>query len=369
MAEFLNIETKEDSPAKVQNLIGTPTKYYIKATELNKIVEAVNDLDSRVSVTSDRIVASTGFVIVDGEFILNADNAWEISGSQFTNLQSLSEQIVLASFGMKRQVIALLTSVNTFYLKYGQEHPSSPPKPEKDAGTFILTDFTVSDTEIGTPSEPITGSLSVSKESQGIYNEVGTGTVQLVLQPNGANKYLIRNASRVDGFKFAINPEQQQSGWAGKSFFITNKTSGDLPLTKNKQGIIKLLWPSDGDMILPKDATAEFYYATEMHYVGNEFVRRGKKYILVTGNTSVTNDWDGAIIKVKANATITFPTGLIPGLEFDCATFTGATATLVQGAGVTLNSPSGLILQQKKMLTVFNDTLNTYEVRGEQTTS
>lgn len=364
MADFLNIETKEDSPAKVQNLIGIPTKNYIKASELNRIVEAVNDLDSRVSVTSDRIVASTGFVIVDGEFILNADNVWEISGSQFTNLQSLSEQIVLASFGMKRQVIALLTSVNTFYLKYGQEHPTSPPKPEKDAGTFILTDFTISDTEIGTPSEPITGSPSVSKESQGIYNEVGTGTVQLVLQPNGANKYLIRNASRVDGFKFAINPEQQQSGWAGKSFFITNKTDGDLPLTRNKQGIIKLLWPSDGDMILPKDATAEFYYATEMHYVGNEFVNKISRQITASGIVSITNAWNDAIVKIKETAIITIPSGL--QANFNCVFDSwDVEATFEEGAGVTIIGDART-LPSGKMVTLYKDGINeVFKLKGE----
>ncbi|WP_348814052.1 hypothetical protein [Flavobacterium maritimum] len=88
----------------------------------------------------------------------------------------------------------------------------------------------------------------------------------------------------------------------------------------------------------------------------------------ITGNLTLDNTYDRAIIKVKANATITVPSTLAADFSavFDC--WTGATATFVAGAGATIVE-TALILPPTKMATLYKDgSTTTYKLKGETTT-
>ncbi|MNR42588.1 hypothetical protein D3C85_1611210 [compost metagenome] len=85
----------------------------------------------------------------------------------------------------------------------------------------------------------------------------------------------------------------------------------------------------------------------------------------ITGNVTLDDTYNRAIVKVKANATITVPSTLYAGFSavFDC--WTGATATFVAGAGATIVEVE-LILPSNKMATLYKDGATaTYKLKGE----
>lgn len=89
----------------------------------------------------------------------------------------------------------------------------------------------------------------------------------------------------------------------------------------------------------------------------------------ITTSVSLDNTYDGCIVKVKSNATLTIPTGL--NSEFNCVfrTFTGVMATFAVSNGVTMDAPGGLVLAEKRMATLFKDgSSETFVLEGELTT-
>ena len=90
--------------------------------------------------------------------------------------------------------------------------------------------------------------------------------------------------------------------------------------------------------------------------------------ITITGNTTLSEIHNGAILHVTNTCNITIPTGL--DANFQCVVYAKGSiiVTFVNG-GVTLNSPSGLLLKTDKMASLFANASNTFNLLGELATS
>ena len=90
--------------------------------------------------------------------------------------------------------------------------------------------------------------------------------------------------------------------------------------------------------------------------------------IPITGNTTLSEMHNGAILNVTNTCNITVPTGL--DANFNCVVFAKGSiiVTFVNG-GVTINSPSGLLLKTDKMASLFASASNTFNLLGELATS
>lgn len=374
----INWGNKINSPDLLAYFQQFGDEHFITAEQINQVTEALNSLNTRVSNNSDGLKTNAGFSVVGNAFNLNAGNIWEIFGNIFSNSTLVTKPISFSSAGMKKQCIALLNDQNTFYLKYGPEHATSPPKPVKDNGTIELTVFTIGENSIGNPSVPVIGDPFILKNQ---FNESGdiNGRFYIYQQSN----FVISNPeiSVVRGISMINNSEENL--YPGKLHYWTNLLSTPVwfPHMDTSDPLVQFpfYFSEQVGFELKPGQTIVFFHSTVnlplpieygyLRFFSGPPRTYSKPQITVTGNTSANNDWNGAIVKVKSSAIITIPSGLIKGFEFDYATFIGATATLLTGVGVTLNSPNGLILHENKIGTIFNDTLNTYEVRGEQTTS
>ena len=95
---------------------------------------------------------------------------------------------------------------------------------------------------------------------------------------------------------------------------------------------------------------------------------RSQRVITVTGNITLSEIHNGAILHITNNCNITIPTGL--GADFACNCYVKGAfiATFVNG-GVTLNSPSGLLLKTDKMCTLYSNASNELNLLGELATS
>ena len=90
--------------------------------------------------------------------------------------------------------------------------------------------------------------------------------------------------------------------------------------------------------------------------------------IPITGNITLSETHNGAILHVTNTCNITIPTGL--DVNFQCVVYAKGSiiVTFVNG-GVTINSPSGLLLKTNKMASLFASASNTFNLLGELATS
>ena len=95
---------------------------------------------------------------------------------------------------------------------------------------------------------------------------------------------------------------------------------------------------------------------------------RSQRVITITGNTTLSEIHNGAILHITNTCNITIPTGLGANFACDCYVKGAFIATFVNG-GVTLNSPSGLLLKTDKMCTLYSNASDTFNLLGELATS
>lgn len=95
---------------------------------------------------------------------------------------------------------------------------------------------------------------------------------------------------------------------------------------------------------------------------------RSQRVITVTGNITLSEIHNGAILHITNTCSITIPTGLGTNFSCDCYVKGAFIATFVNG-GVTLNSPSGLLLKTDKMATLYSNASDTFNLLGELVTS
>lgn len=85
----------------------------------------------------------------------------------------------------------------------------------------------------------------------------------------------------------------------------------------------------------------------------------------ITGNITLDNTFNNAIVLLKANATITIPSGLAVGFNMVVKSFTGAVGTYTAGTGATVSSESdGLTQYAKSTISVIQDGANNYILIG-----
>jgi len=121
-----------------------------------------------------------------------------------------------------------------------------------------------------------------------------------------------------------------------------------------------------GGQIYGKGETIERYFDGTIYITT---LPNGQKYIDVTANATVTNDWYLAIVRIKATSTITIPSGLNRRIAFTCFAYPTITATFLAGAGETVTSAKGLVLKNGTTNSVFSDALNAVIIIGEMTVS
>lgn len=95
---------------------------------------------------------------------------------------------------------------------------------------------------------------------------------------------------------------------------------------------------------------------------------KAQRCITITGNTTLSEIHNGAILNVTNTCNITVPTGL--DFSFQCVIFAkGAIIVTFVNSGVTIYAPSGLLLKQDKMASLICTSTNNFNLTGELATS
>lgn len=328
--------------------------------------QKINQNFSELYSKFDEILVNNGFSISGQNFIVNSGTVYSIAGVQYTIASATSLPITLASTGKQRQVIAMLKIGGICALKYGEETTDFPPKPAKDANTIEWTDFPVTDSLVGNASPPVIGERYIKKESLS-DTVMAFGGSDLILPNMGRFNYILRcdsvgNFKGVSGNFLGIDNELV----VGTEVKITCDTDF-LPTLDHGDSIdgnLPFNFPGGQNLKLQRNTVAVFRFnGLDLMFesysnIGPETLALAKTYadtkstealtasrttpqFNITGNTTLTNAHNGAILKIKATCTITVPTGLVESFSCVARTFTGATCTWVEGSGFTLDSPEG----------------------------
>ena len=95
---------------------------------------------------------------------------------------------------------------------------------------------------------------------------------------------------------------------------------------------------------------------------------KSQRCITITGNTTLSENHNGAVLNVTNTCNITVPTGL--DANFNCVIFAkGAIIVTFVNSGVTIYAPSGLLLKQDKMASLICTSTNNFNLTGELATS
>ena len=184
----------------------------------------------------------------------------------------------------------------------------------------------------------------------------GSGNVLTKVQPSGSYFIIGR-----------VNRAHSTQG----SIFVKPYFNADLQERLNADNLGQIIYdelsikatPSDNDEIPMYDSvTGE---AVTAKY--SSFQKR-LKVITVTGNITLSEIHNGAILHITNTCNITIPAGLGTDFSCDCYVKGAFIATFING-GVTLNSPSGLLLKTDKMATLYSNASDTLNLLGELVTS
>ena len=365
----INWVEKVNSPDLLAALQQFGEKYYLSAEEINLIFSSINDINSRIAPLRDEILVQTGLALVGNSIVLNSAWVWKINEVISTNEDERSYPITFSASGKIRQDSVLLGQNGNSYVKRGVEGVIAI-KPAPDPNTLEATSFIVTDNSIGNPEIPGTGNVYVKKSYSselffGLSGDVASYTI-------AANYGFYIFNGPCTSFASLNLVNTAADAYVGKQLGIKNNQT--IPLTiKNSAGTgtTKFIGPNQADYVIQPGETAFFRFS----YVGNasgnyvfDFSNR-QNYTpqkTITGNTTLDKSYNGAFVKVKANATITVPSTLQN--EFDCVfrCFSGATATFVEGSSVSFDAHKGKILEPFKLGTLLRDgSTNTFVLEGE----
>ena len=95
---------------------------------------------------------------------------------------------------------------------------------------------------------------------------------------------------------------------------------------------------------------------------------KSQRTITITGNTTLSEIHNGAVLDVTNTCNITIPTGL--DANFQCVIFAkGSVIVTFVNGGVTVYAPSGLLLKTDKMASLISTSANNFNLTGELATS
>ena len=258
---MLNIEPKEDSAEKLAAIAGKPTKHYLYAPEFNQVVAAINSLAANPAFS--KFTTYINPTVVDGVFTAPANQGWEINAVAYTNPANVTFPIVLAAAGLKRFDAYYATADNTF-VKISSEESANPIIPtDAPANSLLYSVILVTDSLIGTPTEPAPGPIYQTKAEKGdaVYS-LGAFEYISAIEASRA-----RITYQTTGFLKAIRTWSGNiSLYTGKDYTVKNESGAPLTLkhldaTLTGLDYKKFWFPNATDLVLQNGETANFVYS------------------------------------------------------------------------------------------------------------
>jgi hypothetical protein len=238
----------------------------------------------------DGIVATTGLTVSGQDVTMNAFWEWIIDTVNYTNPYAVVLNFPLATAGNSRLDMIALTTSNTAIRIAGAESTSNPVSPVLPENMLQAALVLITDSSVGTPSEPILGDAYVKKlERQKVIipDDVLSFTlnderhfVEFTNDEQGDFRYFILGANYVSGQNHPLRIRNN----SGHAFTLMHL----YPSGSNFPGEAVLFFPNNPDnFILQNKEIIEFVYDTDSNrfeYFGVNADISGKQDVLTETN-------------------------------------------------------------------------------------
>lgn len=285
-------------------------------------------LENLVGGTGNSIVTETGFTLVDQDVTFAADWVWNILNTQYTNPAAVVINIPFAATGNQRIDLIVANQSNTFERIAGTESVSNPTAPAVPLNKISVTFITVTDGEVGTPTDPIIGTSFVKKSFFAPFISTVTGADAIIpLDPNGYTEIRLTDASltSIAGFDLSLitGVPTAEVPYNGKPYIIRNVTGNDITI-KNELGAADYPFFLSGgaDLVFPNgQAIYVLYDASGFNEIfkswstgTTDISGKQDKIIVVSASGTASNDQKYHVV---SNATFTDPASPVEGKGYE----------------------------------------------------
>ena len=175
------------------------------------------------SSLSDMLLEIGTITLVGNEIRIPAGAKARINNIIYTTPIETVITVPYTTVGMVRSDILVFTEASTIIRLQGNEEPTIAFPPNKPQNTVFVSQFTVTDSTVGQPIDPVTGDLFVSKVSQGITNITGSGVI-ITLEVDLVKNIELRGS--IEEIQNIISAEGDF--YNGFDFQITNRQTTDI---------------------------------------------------------------------------------------------------------------------------------------------
>lgn len=219
------------------------------AKQFNYIVQDINATK----------LTSIGAITVDTNYVTVEPATWVINGVDFESTTDTILTVPYAASGKTRIDLIVANSSSQIVRIAGSETTGLAIAPITPIDAVYISQITVNDNSIDTPTTPITGSLYVKKEEFAENYIETSGTVSLdLLDDKTAFRFINGNVNIIRGFN-ANSYFLDSVYYVGKEIKIANSQSNSISLKHNDGAIdIPMYFPNGNDFVLEQNEVAIF---------------------------------------------------------------------------------------------------------------
>jgi len=231
MINAIATNAKKIDELPVQSVLYPASKLHVsrngnsESLEVQKIIDAAGSLyDSLVSIGQ---ITLTGNVVT-----VPAGAQWKIDNIYYSNISNIQRTIPYCATGLIRKDILVANKSNDIVLVKGIEAEGIRIRPNVPLDTVLVTEMDVTDSTVGTPTNPVTGGSFVRKAEKYFINVNAPGQTSIPLYESS---YIM--ISDFYGAFGALNyVENQNFSYVGKNYIIYNNQATNLTILHNPTG-------------------------------------------------------------------------------------------------------------------------------------
>jgi hypothetical protein len=230
-----------------------------ESLEVQKIISAVN------AGSYDQLLSIGEIALVANVATIPANAQWKINEVNYGNIAEIVITIPYCATGLERKDILVANTSNDIVLVQGLETTGITIRPNIPINTVLVTEMDVTDSSVGTPSDPITGDIYIKKiERQKVIipDDVLSFTlnderhfVEFTNDEQGDFRYFILGANYVSGQNHPLRIRNN----TGHAFTLMHL----YPSGASLPGETVLFFPNEDNFILGDKEIIEFVYDTD----------------------------------------------------------------------------------------------------------
>lgn len=256
LVELINLVNATNTNAKkidelpLQEIIDPASRIHVSIDGISKRID-ISQLISAVANGNYNQLLNIGEITVIGNVITVPSGAiWTYGNVNYTTTSDTSITVTLAATGMNRKDILVGNTSGNIVHELGDETAGAIViRPNIPADSILITEFDVSDSNIGDPTPPIVGDQFVEKIEFLDNFLSNSGSISIPLQNKSTSFILTGSVTEVLGFEM-IDNFLTSDFYIGKELRIENQTGS--PFTFKHDGATNLpaLFPLESDFIV-----------------------------------------------------------------------------------------------------------------------